>query len=83
MESIENYAKDLKKDLGTVLNDTQRIIVEKEKKSKDKEKTLSTRNTIMPVTNLYSSKKNMESLKEDPDIDFVVNAIDHVFGKNI
>jgi hypothetical protein len=85
MEIIKNFADTLKRDLGTLINDIQRIITKKEKEEKEEEieKSLSTKNTIMSVTNLYENKKEIEILKEDPDVDFIVNAIDHIFGKNL
>ncbi len=78
MEMIEDFAKGLKRDLGVLINDIGRIVVKKNKKT---EKASSTKNTIMPITNLYENKNTIEELKKDPDVDFIINATNHIFGK--
>lgn len=80
METIETFANNLKADLSVLRNDAQRMITEIRKEEKQRKD--STKNTMMPVTNIYKGKESMESLKKDKNVDFIVNAVDHIFGKN-
>lgn len=81
METLENFANGIKKDLSVLINDTQRMIIDAE--NKDKKSKGSNKNTMMPVTTLYKDERDLKNSKENPEVDFIDKALDHIFGKYI
>jgi hypothetical protein len=80
MSDIVTYFEKLHNDLSILSEDINRIAINKKNEGKEDVKKLSMR-SLMRMTTLRDSKEALIKAKEEPEVTFITDRLNEIFGK--
>ena len=78
MKNFQKYLQHLSDDLATLSSDVSKMANQPEVEAKGKKVSFS---SLQPTVKMYKDEKEIKFAKENPQVDFIRQQINKIFGK--